>query len=185
MKLSKTSWIILSVGVFLVVVAGLGLTRSQQIKEQGQLDTELDVAEMRISKLGVEQLHEQQDSLQQKLDDILVELTAAKSELSHSVESIDVTDEFYAIAESCSVMIENISSSTIQNEELDGIACSKTSLNAMASGDVPDLISFIIKLNTDFTTGTVKLAQISIEDPDEDRPSSADIQMVVYTYEGD
>jgi hypothetical protein len=31
-KISKTGWIILSAGIFVVVLAGLGITRSGQVK---------------------------------------------------------------------------------------------------------------------------------------------------------
>ena len=43
LKLSKTSWLILSAGVFIVVLAGLGLTRSQQMKEQTKVADELNL----------------------------------------------------------------------------------------------------------------------------------------------
>ena len=138
-----------------------------------------------MEKLEIEQLQHQHEELQEKMDASQLELESVRAKLRQTVESIDVADEFYAIAQSCSVIIETISSSTIQSEKLNGIACSKTSLNAVAKGRSSDLISFIIKLNSDFTTGAVKVAQISIKESDGEDKSSASIQVDVYTYEGD
>ena len=54
LKLSKTSWLILAAGVFIVVLVGLGLTRSQQIREQSGLDDELSVTQKRLDNLQVD-----------------------------------------------------------------------------------------------------------------------------------
>ena len=53
MKLSKASWIILSIGAFIVVIVSLSITRYQQLRAQDQLDEELSMAEMRLEKLQV------------------------------------------------------------------------------------------------------------------------------------
>jgi hypothetical protein len=185
LKLTKTSWLILSIGIFIVVVASLGITRSQQLQERDQLDEKLSVAEMRLSKLQVRELREQQEELQKRLDERETRLMTAKDSLQQPVESIDVTDEFFAIAQYCGVKVMNISSSGIKSEKLGRIACSVISLNAVVDGEVSDLISFVIKLNSDFTTGVVQSAQISIPKTDCKDEPSASIQMVVYAYEGD
>jgi hypothetical protein len=185
LKLSKTSWLVLSVGIFIVVAAGLGLTRSQQLQEKGQLDEELSIAEKRLSKLQVKDLREQQEELQGRLDESAIQLMAAKDSLRQPIESIDVTDEFFAIAHYCGVEVMSISSSDIKNEKLGDIACSVISLNARVTGEVSNLINFVIKLNNDFTTGVVESAQMSISEGVAEGESSAGVQMVVYAYEGD
>lgn len=185
MKLTKTSWLILSIGIFVVVVASLGITRSQQLQEKDQLNEKLSVAELRLSRLQVKELRQQQEELQGRLDEREMQLMAAKDSLRQPIESIDVTDEFFAIAQYCGVKVMSISSSGIKSEKLGSVGCSVISLNAVVDGEVSNLISFVIKLNNDFTTGVVKSAQISIPETDcEDEPA-ASIQMVVYAYEGD
>lgn len=184
MKLSKTSWLILAAGIFIVVFASLGITRSQQLQEQEQLDDELTVAEMRLNKFQVKQLRQQQEELQKQLDESTIQLTAGKDKLRQTIDSINVTDEFFEIARSCSIEVVGISSSNIGSEELGNIVCSVITLNATVAGDTSNLISFVIRLNNDFTTGIVKSAQISIPEMADDRPS-ANILMVVYAYGGD
>ena len=185
MKLSKASWLILSAGIFIVVLAGLGLTRSQQLQEQGRLGEELNVAATRLDKLQVNELRQQQEELQKKLDESTLKLVEAKGSLRQTVESTNVTDEFFAIAYSCGVIVDSISSSSIKSEKLEGITCSVITLNTVVIGEPSNLISFIIKLNNDFTTGVVKSVQINIPEVAEGDEPSANIMMVIYTYEGD
>lgn len=184
MKLTKTSWLILSIGIFIVVVIGLGLTRSQQFHERDQLDEKLSIAEKRLNNLQVKDLREEQEALQGRLDESTRQLMAAKDSLRQPVESIDVTDEFFAVAYSCGVEVMSISSSGIKSEKLGDLACSVISLNARVTGEVSNLISFVIKLNNDFTSGVVKSAQMSIPETVYEGEASAGIQMVVYAYKG-
>ena len=51
LKLSKTSWLILSAGVFIVVLGSLGIARSQQLQEKGTLDEELRLSTQTLEKL--------------------------------------------------------------------------------------------------------------------------------------
>jgi hypothetical protein len=184
LKLSKTSWLILLAGIFVVLIAGLVVTRSKQLQEQSELRDELRVAEMRLSKLQVQQLQQQEDELQGKLDETIAQLVAAKDNLRPTVESIDVTEKFFAIAQSCGVEITNITSSGIKGEKLENVDCSMITLNAVATGEVPNLISFVIKLNNDFTSGIVNSARITIPGCSEDEPSVS-LMMAVYAYRGD
>ena len=63
------------------------LSHSQQIQEQGQLDDELGVAQMRLDKLQVQYLRQQQQELQNELDESNMQLVAAKDSLRQSLES--------------------------------------------------------------------------------------------------
>jgi len=65
-------------------------------------------------------------------------------------------------AQYCDVTVMNISSSGVESGKLEGIACSVITLNAVVEGELSNLINFVIRLNTDFTTGVVKSAQITI-----------------------
>lgn len=185
LKLSKTSWICLSAGIFVVVVGSLGLTRSQQLREQVQIEEELSIAEKRISNLQVKQLRQKQEELQEKLDESLIQLKAAEDSIRQPVESIDVIDEFFTVAYSSGVKVMNISSSGVKSEKFEGITCSMITINAVVTGKVSDLIGFVISLNSDFTSGVVRSAQMSIKETSaEDGVSSANLAMVVYAYEG-
>jgi len=184
LKLSKTSWLILAAGVFIVVLAGLGVTRSQQLKEQTQLDEELSLSTMRVDKAQTEELLPQLEELQQRIEESSEQLTEVKNRMRQTVESTDVTEKFFVIAEYCGVEIMNLSTMRISTDVVEGIECSTISISATIEGEVPNIIDFIVRLNEGFTTGNIESAQIFIpEESSEDKPS-ASISMVVYAYEG-
>ncbi len=184
LKLSKTSWLVLSAGIFIVVLAGLGVTRSQQLKEQTQLDEEMSLSTMRVNSIRVADLHPQLEELQQRLEESEAQFIEVKGRLRQTVVSADVTDKFFVIAEYCGVEIMNLSTTQISTQTVEGISCSAISITATVEGEVPSIIDFIISLNDGFTIGNVQSARISIPEESSDSEPSASIQMVVYSYEG-
>lgn len=184
MKLSKTSWIILSSGVFVVILIGLGLTNSQQAKEHSAVKDELSIAEMRLDKVQSTGMQNNLEELQLQLNESMIRLAEDKDRLRHIIESIDVVDEFFLIASYCDVEIMNLSSSKISNDVLKGIPCSVVTLNATVTGKVTDIINFVISLNHDFSVGVVESAQISIAEQLDSEESTGSIHMTIYSYEG-
>ena len=210
MKLGKTSLLIIVLGIFIIAFGSLGLARSQQVEEKSQLEDEITVAEKRLSNLQLKQLYSQNEELEEQLNDALSHLEVAKDSLRQTIESTDVTDSLFQIATASGVEITAINSSDIGEGELEDIACSVTRLTIMVTGDVPNLISYVTKLNTDFTTGLVTSAGISIqgeaqeemegeaeeeeegeeegtgeeEGSEESDEATANIQLIIYSYEG-
>jgi hypothetical protein len=180
-KLSKTSWVILSAGVFVVVLAGLGLTHSQQVKERTQLEEELTVTEMRLDKLDTSGLEKQYDDLKTQLEEKLAQLNDVKYVLRQPIESIDVTDEFFVVAAQENVEVITISSTSLTKEKFSGVSCTAISLMGTVTGELDDIIDFIINLNNDYTTGYIRSAQITIGE----NTVTANINMVIYSYQGD
>ena len=184
MKLSKTSWIILSSGLFVVILAGLGLTNSQQAKEHTEIKDKLTVAEMRLDKVQSTVMPQDLEELQLQLNESMIRLAEDKDRLRHIIESIDVVDEFFLIASYCDVVIMNLSSSKISGDVLQGIPCSMVKLSATVTGTTMDIINFVISLNHDFSVGVVESAQISVAEVIDTGESTAGIQMIIYSYEG-
>ena len=185
LKLSKTSWLILSAGVFVVILAGLGLTRSQQLQEQSTLDEEISLTETRLSKIQVNQLNQQLEEFKQRADESETQLTEAKDRLRQNIESDDTVEEFFVIANYCGVEVMKITTSVIATDSLEGVECSHISLNASVDGELLDLVNFIISLNDGYTTGIVNSAGISIPESSEEGMATADIKMTIYSYDGD
>ena len=203
LKLSKTAWLILSAGVFLVVLAGLGLTRSQQMKEQTKLGEELALYEKRIGALQTTQLSQQLEILRGKVEENDAQLKDAQARLRQTVISVDVTDEFFKTAEYCSVNITNMSTTVIAQTKYEGITLSTISLNASVVGAKKNIISFVVALNNGYVTGNVESAQIRFtggtgeeENPEEEDEETgegdtletgnavATVSMLIYSYEG-
>ena len=185
LKLSKTSWLILSAGIFLVVLAGLGVTRSGQMKEQTKLGEELSVSESRLEKIQLTSLQTQSVELQDRLEEGESQLAEVKTRLRQTVLSVDVTDKLFEIAKYSEVTIMNLTTSTIAKNNIAGVDLATISLSATIIGDADKIIDFIINLNTGYTTGYVKSAQINLNnESSEESSAKASIQMVVYSYEG-
>jgi predicted signal transduction protein with EAL and GGDEF domain len=189
-KLSKTSWLILSAGVFLVVLAGLGLTRSQQMKEQTKLDDELSLSTKRLATLQTAQLSQQLEDLTVKVQEGESQLKEAQARLHQTVISVDVTDEFFKIAEYCSVNVTMLSTTTISHVKYDDIDFSAISLSATIAGYEDNIISLINALNNSYVTGKVQTAQVTYptasgkDDSDSTAGSTASVSMIIYSYEG-
>ena len=205
-KLSKTGWLILSAGVFVVILAGLGVTRSQQISEQSRMNEELSLSETRLNNLDVTDLRRQLEELNLQVEEGQTQLNESKERLRQTVVSVDVTEEFFDIATYSDVTIKNITTSKISPNEMEGIGLEKISLAAQVKGEFEDIVDFVINLNNGYATGHVQTVQMNIpleesmpEEPEEgeeeegeeeeiEEPSEEEttvtIQMIVFSYEG-
>jgi hypothetical protein len=184
LKLSKIAWLILSAGIFIVVLAGLGLTYSGQKKEQKTLTDELEVSRMRLEKADDAGVQFQQISqLEERLTDSQSRLTEAKQKLLQAILSVDVTEKFFQIAEASGVTVFNIGTTDIQNAVVDGVNCYKIGIHGTAKGKFSNLIDFIVNINQNYITGYIKTAQIAVGTEDlED--NTVNIQLEVYSSKG-
>ena len=185
MKLSKASWLFLIGGILIILFASLGIASAKQLRDHEQLYGDLTVAERRVEKLQLEQLNLQQEQLAGQINQAVAEREVAKDRLKHSNESIDVTDFLFEIADSCSVDIIGVNSRGLSSGDLGDIACSVQTISTSVEGSLPDLISFVTRLNTDFTIGVVDSADISIPEATEEARPTAHIQLSIYTYQGE
>ncbi|MGD1118751.1 MAG: hypothetical protein ABR886_04625 [Dehalococcoidales bacterium] len=183
-KISKTGWIILAAGIFVVVLAFLGITRSGQVKQQNKLGTDLATSQTRLDKVDTGSNQGQLDELKQQLADSEQQLAGIKEKLHQPIQSVDVADKFYELGKSYSVNVTIFSSTKIVDGAYQGVPCSLISLRGTAEGDVPNIVDFVAGLNDNFTTGYVESASIQIADVSTNDTNRADISLVVYSYEG-
>jgi len=185
LKLSKVSWLILSAGVFIVVLGSLGIARSQQIQEKGTLDEELRISTNRLEGLQTSLgSRERLDALQQRIEEEQLLLDEARKRLDQTVVSVDVADELFAIADYCGIIITGASTTEIRATDYEGISVETTAINVAVSGELPNLVAFIHSLNNDYTTGLVETFQINIPDPaNTTQKPSANIRLSIYSYE--
>jgi hypothetical protein len=184
LKLSKTSWLILSAGIFVVVLGCLGVTHSGQIKEKDELSGNLSLSSARLGNIEVSGLKVQLAELQEQLKESEELLTEAKDRLNQTVISVDVTDKLYEIASYYSVNVTIMGTSVIQESSFQGVNCSVISLTAEVIGSLSNIIDFITGLNSNFTTGFIRSAQIAVAGETGEDGSAASINMVAYSYEG-
>ena len=184
MKLGKTSWIIIMVGIFVVLGAGLGFTRNQQLTQQEMINDELSIAEARINNLQLKDLKTEEEELQRRLDETNEQVEIIQQSLLRTVESIEVVDEFYAVNYSCNTTVDMVSSSQVKKANLSGINCLMITINAVIGGTLDQLVEVVTALNNDFTTGVVSTVRMNITEMDDANGATAQLMMEVYTYEG-
>ena len=183
MKLSKKTWLVTAIGIFVVTFIGLGTVRYQQVHEQNQLNEQLALAQSRGIQL--EQFSSRQAELGRQLSQAKSQFEAVKAILSQPVGSITASSSLFDIAQAHGVEVTKMTSSGPVTESLEGVTCSVISLTAKVEGDVPNLVSFVVKLNSHFATGVVRSIKITIPDTNSEQKASADIQLAVYTHQGD
>lgn len=185
MKLSKTSWLLLVIGIFIIALTGLGVVRYQQIQEANQLRKELALTGAELNRVQLEPLSSQREELETQLSQVIAQFEAAMATFSQSAGSISTIDILFDIAETHGVEIVELGSSGPVKGDLEGVPCSVLSLEVMAEGVVADLVGFITELNSAFATGVVQSVEIGIPGAIGEVASSATIQLVIYTYQGD
>ena len=200
MKLSKTSWLILTSSILIVAFVSVGAARSQKIDEQNRIQEELTVAELRLSKLQLDEFSAQLEELEEQLSQIISQSKAIEDALSLPTENIAASGTLFDIAETSGVEITEIGSSEPVRDDLEGITYSALPFTVRVEGDTSSLNDFTIALNDNFKTGAVKSVEINIPEAIEDggetgeepaegeteeleRPS-ASIRLVIYTYQG-
>jgi len=183
LKFSKIGWLILSAGIFIVVLAGLGITRSGQIKDQNTLGTNLLLSQTRLDKIE-NTSQTQLNELKQQLIDNGQQLVKAKDRLRQDIDSVDVAAKFYEIANYYSVNATIMGTTTISHDSYEGVPCSVISLSGSAIGELPNIIEFIAGLNNNFSTGFVTSVQIQVADGAADVLSKTNFSIVVYSYKG-
>jgi hypothetical protein len=138
---------------------------------------------MRLDKVDAAPSQVQLEELKQQLADNELQLTDVKDKLRQKINSVDVTDKFYEIADYYRVNVKLMGTTTISHDNYQGVSCSVISLSGTADGDLANIIDFITGLNNNFSTGFVQSAQIKVSD-DTTGASNASISLVVYSYEG-
>lgn len=191
MKLGKTSWMILLAGIFVVVIGSLGLARYQQLGAQQQLSEEFSIANARVINLQFDHLREQEADLKVQLKESQDRVGVAKDRLRNDkVQSIQITDDFFDIADACGVEVVSLSTTALSGEELGTVVCQSVPFSGRVEGSLADIVRFVHKLNSDYTTGVVKNASISIINDDDslstntNDPASGEVRLIAYTYEG-
>jgi len=188
-RLSRTSWILLAVGIFVILVSSLGAAYGVQQNEKNRLDEELSLAQLRLAKYSPDELSAQQEELESQLAQIESEVTANKAYLSPSIENIEVIEAlFVALAEATSVEVVEINSSSLTSKKVEEISFSALPFTVRVEGDVPNLLRFVRELSQKFPTNVVESIKMNIPEViegEEIEKPAATIQLLIYTYQGD
>ncbi len=182
-RLSKTGWLILGIGIFVIALVSLYMLYSRQGDEQEQLNDSLLVAQATLPRVVSEK-----EDWQRQLTQLGSQLTQQESQLAQatslldttqasfpeSVESIEYDEELFRIADNWDLEITTLTASEphdnkveVEDINVDDITFSVTSFTADVKGEVANILGFISTIVTseDFTSATAELVNINIPEP--------------------
>ncbi len=213
LKLSRTSWLILSIGIFVIAVGGLYMVYRGQVAQQQEVNSKLSQAQAELPPLVSqrEELESQLAGLENDMAQVISSLESAKAKFPESVDGIDYSEVLFNIADDSALKIVILTASGTGDEEVDGIIYSITIFEVVVKGEVDDVLDFVHVISTtdgfttttgeliDFTTTTIELVDIGVPDPlseeekedmtaeqiDEALSPWAAIKITVYSYKGE
>ncbi len=200
MNISKSTLISLAVGIFVIMVAGLGVVYFGQGQEQSRLNEELSLAQLNMLKLEgypaqLQQLVSQHKELENKLTQTESQINTAKASLDQSLGSIEASGALFEIADTSNVEVTEISSPGINTTTLEGITLSSIRLIVTAEGEVFDLIDFVYNWTKQYPTGVVQSVEMTIpktiagelepEVEEEEKMPSVIVNILIYSYTED
>ena len=194
MKLSKSSWIILALGIVLIAGISLGMSRSQQAEQQKQLTEKLAQAKAKLATINIDELTGQKNRLTQQVEQYSTQTESVKQNLFAAEDDIEATDIILESARSFQVEVVTITSPGVAFGELQGTRCRILPMKIQLNGDIDKLADFIYNLSQIFPTSIIQEVRLNNEEPatsgaGEKQPAtagttSADISLVIYSYEG-
>ncbi len=213
LKLSRTAWLILSIGIFVVALGGLFMVYRGQVAQQQELNSKLSQAQATLPPLVSqrEELESQLAGLENDMAQTTSLLESARAKFPESVDGIEYSEVLFNIADDSGLKIVTLTASGTEDEEVDGIIYSITLFEVVVKGEVDDVLDFVHVISTsdgfttttgeliDFTTTTVELVDIGVPDPlseeakedmtaaeiDEAESPSAAIKITVFSYKGE
>ena len=189
LNLNKKKWsLILAISLFVILGAGLGMVWSQKVQEQGQLKDKLSLTQSRLNEgAGVlPQLSSQKETLQNSLTQISSQIITAKAGLFEEIETIEVDQRLFTIAETSGVGITGVTSSAPTKKNLEGTPCYALQSNLLIEGNLDSVLDFLRNWTEEFPTGVVESIRITtLAAGEEISSASASITLLIYTYSGD
>lgn len=170
---------------FVAALVTLGIVQAQQMGEKSSLSDELDTAEHNLSMLEAGQSSFWQDEMDTQTGGSQTDFETARTILSQTVDSIIASESLFYIAEVSSVTLTSITVSPLSEDALAELPCYHLPLNVSAEGNETALLDFINRLNTDLTNGLVRSAILSIPETPAEGEAIADIELIIYTFQGD
>lgn len=181
MKFSKSVWIFLAIGTFLLAAVFLVWTYREQADQQQQMALSFSQAQKTLAGIKTDDLIAKKTSLTQQIAMFSSQIDDTKIKLSFSKDSLDVTDSILSDAKNYFIDITDIGSSGKSTDNLFGIKCETLSFSIKMNGNLHYLSQFASSLSQVFPTSEIKSININGKEGSGDN-YSASINLVIYNY---
>jgi len=180
LKVSKTTRWILTIGILAILLVGPGVNYTRQKTEQSELTANIAQAQQDFIRYTT-QYSDQKKDLEARLSKVNPRLVALQDEFESPTESIEISTDLFEAADSASVTITGLSSSTPASKEINGIGFRVFSLGITAEGEVVALLNFMANLGSRFPNSSINSASISVSQG----MGSLNLSLKIYAYEGE
>jgi len=208
MRVSKTAWLILGAGVFVIAFGTLFMSYSRQSGEQEWLEDSLSVAQALWPQLIAERedLEDQLTQWEGELAKATSSLSSSKARFPKSVQSIEYDEALFDIADDCDLQIMKITASEPRDKKVEDITYTTTTFEVVVRSEesppstvdkfetyidetVADILDFINIIATDeeFNVGTIEVVEMkNLEPPGEitgdEMWPEATIKLIIYGF---
>ena len=193
MKFSKLSWLILSIGIFIIGAVVLYVLYQQQTDEQDELNLNLTAANSSLPMLISESaaLQSQLDALEAELAEALADLDAVEAELPKDIESSTYGDLLFDMAHDhnndygIDLDVWFFTATGPERTILDGIIYESTTITMEVENSLPDILKFITQIEVQLEFSTTTINSVTIEDVYDDLDYLRLVEITLLAYIGD
>jgi hypothetical protein len=181
-KFSKTTWIFLGVGTFLLAAFILGWVYLQKVDQQQQLASRLSQAQRTLAGIKLDDLSASRDPYIRQIAQYTSQIKETKALLTCLKNNLDASDDILASARASGVKITEMNSSGVGSEDLSGTPCQIIPITFKVSGDLNILAAYIANLSQIFPSCILKSTKI--EQDEKTSKYKATVTLVIYNYKG-
>jgi len=183
MKFSRTAWLVLIIGIFVIAIGSLYWLYMQDGHEQEQLSQTLSTTQATLPKLASERtnLEGTLTDLEDRLAQAISQLRVSNAVFPASVQSIEIDEMLFGIADNWSLEITNLTATEpndtsvspeiedieAEDIEVEDVNYQLTSFTVEMKGQVSDILGFFDSVvnHRDFTTAAVEMVTIVVPEP--------------------
>jgi Tfp pilus assembly protein PilO len=165
LKFSKSSWILLTLGIAVIGVILAGMVWTQQAQQKQDLEKKLSEAQTKLAQVKFDELTARQTQLLEDKKTYTKEITAAKDQLTAPIDNISALDTILKSAGEFNITIVSINSNSKSMETFTGNSFSALPFSLQVKGNINDLADFVSNIKTLFPTSVVQTYQFAISTP--------------------
>lgn len=207
MKISKTTWIILIVGVFLILGSSIGWIYYQQLNQQNAIDADIAAAKETLAGINFDDLNRQKAEISKDMSAAEDDLEDIQKDLYTALDSIQITDILLSEAQYYDISIKEMSSSGEASASVAAIHYNTLDFVLNVEGTMKNIKLYVERINELFPTSASSYVQmdrieeeeteseteeeeetegetITVE-PEEITLMKGKISLVIYSYEGE
>ncbi len=193
MRLGRTAWLVLGIGVFVIAFATLFTIYFHQSAEGKELENSLAGTQTQLAKLisGKESLEAQLTQQQSKLASARALLSSARGSFPKLEASIEYDEVLSELADDYNLEVLSMEAEEPREKEVEDIIFLVVSFEVEVRGEMNSILNMVRAIAEDdrLASATVeavaiKVPQVTIAGEEPEEPS-ATIELVGYSYGGD